>query len=252
MPEQLRVAGNIPALIWRAAGKSPQPAIISIHGGGGHKGDVEPWMVEYVTSRGVTLVTVDAHLHGDRAPAGFDITAPEHFRELLFLEVIERTAQDLFAVVQHLKADSSIDGSRIGLRGGSMGGYIVLSAVGAGVLSRAVLSVCGAADYANTFKHRLEGEDLDAKRKQEIEERVRQIDPLFQLERFPPRPVLLIHGARDPLVPLTGHRALYDALVPLYTERPEDCLFLTHAGEHPTPRSIEEFGWRWLVNQLFR
>jgi fermentation-respiration switch protein FrsA (DUF1100 family) len=136
-----------------------------------------------------------------------------------------------------------------------MGGYIALSAVGLDLPVRAVVSICGTADYPNTFGPHLRGDNPELSATEVAEARrnwkqVQPVDPLPHASRFPPRPILMIHGARDPLVPIAGHRALYDALVPYYSERPEDCLFITHAGEHATPRPLEVFGWEWLVGQL--
>jgi len=67
--------------------------------------------------------------------------------------------KDLPALVAHLRRDEAIEGELIGLRGGSMGGYIALSAVAQDLPVRAVLSICGAADYPNTFGSQVRGEN---------------------------------------------------------------------------------------------
>lgn len=244
VPEHRLIAGTIPALIWRGAGAGSRPAIISLHGGGGRKEDVAPDAVARMMLQGITVVTLDAHLHGERMQPGIDFLEPGVLTGLLFVDVVEQTARDVLTVVEELGRDSTIDRARIGLRGGSMGGYIALTAVGLGAPARGVLSICGAADFAVVFAHRLEGVDPATL------ERVVALDPLNHVRRFPPRSVLMIHGVRDPVVPIAGQRALYDALVPLYAERPQDLLFLTHAGEHETSAEIETFGWDWLASRL--
>lgn len=231
----------------------PGPAIISLHGAGGNKGDIAQETVEHVTSSGVTLVTIDAYLHGERAPAGFDIRDPGTFTTLLFLEIIQRTAQDLFTVVAYLNDQARIEQDHIGLRGGSMGGYIALAAVGMGLAVRAVLSVAGGADYLQSFPRRIEPDAAEAPDVGELREHdrlVRQVDPLYHVDAFPPRPVLLIHGERDHISPIGGDYTLYHALAPHYRTQPQNCLFLTHAGEHGTPESIETFGWSWLEREI--
>jgi fermentation-respiration switch protein FrsA (DUF1100 family) len=248
------MADHVPALIWRGGGSDARPAIITIHGGGGSKRDIEARTVELVTSRGVTLVSIDVYLHGEHVPPDFDRRSLGTTSLALFLEIYEHTARDLFTVTEHLRNDPEIDAGRIGLRGGSMGGYIVLAGMGMNVPVRAGLSICGAADYATAFRHRLERlnvEPGDMTRQLEgVEDRIRQVDPLFHLDAFALRPIMMIHGARDPLVPIEGHRALYDALVPYYRNQPQDCLFLTHAGGHETPPTIEDLGWEWLISSL--
>jgi uncharacterized protein len=254
-PEHIQVADEMPALIWRGAGTGARPAIISLHGLGGRKEDIDPDIVQSVMSRGITLVTFDAYLHGEHVPAGQQ--APESYTFATLLTALGHTVKDLFALVARLQRDEAIDGERIGLRGGSMGGYIALAAVGQDLPVHIVLSVCGAADYPNTFGNDPHGENsarssVEVAQTREAWEEVRPLDPLLHVARFPPRPVLMIHGARDPLVPIAGHRALFDALVPHYSERPEDCLFITHAGDHATPLSLERSGWEWLTEQLLR
>ncbi|GAC1642251.1 MAG: hypothetical protein NVS4B2_31850 [Chloroflexota bacterium] len=209
--------------------------------------------VELVTSCGITLVTMDAYLHGDHIPP--TQKSPESYTFATLLAALGHTVKDLSALVAYLVRDEAIDGERIGLRGGSMGGYVALSAVGQDVPVRAVLSICGAADYPNTFGKQVRGENLALSstavvQVQETWDGVLSLDPLLHVAQFPPRPVLMIHGARDSWVPIDGHRALFDALVPHYSERPEDCLFITHAGDHATPLSLERFGWDWLIGQL--
>jgi hypothetical protein len=101
----------------------------------------------------------------------------------IFVELFAHTANDVVAVVAQLKEDETL--GNIGLRGGSVGGFIVLAAIGLGEV-----------------------------------------------------------------VPIAGHCHLFDALAPSYRERPKDCLFVTHAGKHPTPTSLEHFGWTWLIEQI--
>lgn len=249
MTETLGV-GDIPTLIWRGAGPGQRPTIISLHGAGGNKRDIELETVDRLTTHGITIVTIDAYLHGDRAPRGFDIRTPETFNRLLFLEIIQRTAQDLFAVVARLQTDQAVESSRIGLRGGSMGGYIALAAVGLGLPVHAVVSVAGSADYTRTFVHLQQRQEPDASQVQQFNDLACAIDPIHHADRFSPRPVLQIHGACDPISPLAGDCALYQALVPYYQERPGDCLFLMHAGEHATPQALEERGWNWLARTV--
>lgn len=246
-PESTVVDGEIPALVRRGDGEGPRPAIISLHGGGGSKSDVDPLAVSQLAGRGLTVVTIDAYNHGDRAPAGFDMNRARANLGV-FLDIIEHTARDLFAVVGNLRDDPRIDAERIGLRGGSMGGYIVLMAVGLGVPAAAVLSICGGADYERIWD--LRGAGRGQQGAQEVLERAPKVDPIYHSLAFPPRPVLMIHGAKDPIVPIAGQGALYDALAPLYAANPGDCLFLTHAGDHATPPEIEGMGWEWLTRML--
>lgn len=240
----------IPALIWHGRGSGARPAIISLHGAGGNKSDIEEETVESVTRKGVTLITIDAYLRGERAPAGFDVRDPQTFTKMLFVEIIQRTAQDLIIVLAYIKEHAQVDPDRTGLRGGAMGGYIAPAAVGMSLPVQSVLSVVGGADYANSFVQLPSEHTLDTSEEQAFQEISRQTDPLNHVARFPPRPVLQVHGDLDPVSPIAGDRALYHALVTHYQDQPQRCLFLLHAGGHETPAALEDLGWNWLLDQV--
>jgi len=119
VPEPTLFSGKVPGLVWRGAGVGRRAAIVSVHGGGGSKANVDPVAVERVTSSGVTLVTIDAHRHGDRP----DAIGPDDstLTTAVFVEILEVTGHELVEVVQELGSDSRIDPARVGFRGGSMG-----------------------------------------------------------------------------------------------------------------------------------
>jgi predicted esterase len=76
------------------------------------------------------------------------------------------------------------------------------------------------------------------------------LQPLGKSDAFASCSIFMVHGAHDQLVPLEHQRALFDALIPYYIDRPQDCIFLAHAGKHGIRRPIEEIGWTWLLDQL--
>jgi hypothetical protein len=47
-PESVLFSGRTPGLIWHAIGFERHPVIVSVHGGGGNKADVDPVAVERV------------------------------------------------------------------------------------------------------------------------------------------------------------------------------------------------------------
>lgn len=246
-PDHVLINGEIPSLIWHVSGAGSRPAIISVHGGGGNKADVDVPTVEQLLEAGIALITIDAFKHGERAPTDFDMTRTR--RNLAdFVDIIEHTARDLFTVIDFLNHDSSIDTGHIGLRGGSMGGYIVLMAAGLGLPSAALLSICGGAGFERMWD--LRGGGRASAGAQAVLDRAPAIDPIYHPDAIAPRPILMIHGERDPIVPIVGQQNLYRALVPHYAAHPGDCLFLIHAGEHGTPPEIERLGWEWLTSKL--
>lgn len=235
--ERHQLGVDAPALVWRADGRAPQPAIVTLHGGGHNKEIVGPATAGRVTSAGVTLVSVDMYLHGehfDDAASSLDVSYET------LLEIVAHTAHELEAVVADLDSDPGINGEAIAVRGESLGAYAALTALGLGVPFCLGLSVGGAANYELTMAHALRAAGLPAEEildeQSRLQARIRGFDPLFRAEQIAPRPVMMMHGIADDAVPIDAHRALYAALAPNYATAPGDCVFVTHAGGHSAPR----------------
>jgi dipeptidyl aminopeptidase/acylaminoacyl peptidase len=249
-PERRRLGNDTPALVWRADAAGPRPALVSLHGGGHSKEIVGPATVERVVTAGVTLIAVDLHPHGEHFDAaaaalgvGYETT----------LEIVAHTAHDLHDVVAELRADAKIERDAIAVRGESLGAFAALTALGLGVPFSLGLSVAGAADYETTLTHALRAPgtaaDDIAKERERLRARIREFDPIHRVDAIAPRPLLMIHGAADDAVPIDAHRAFHAALAPHY-DAAGDCVFVTHAGGHETPETIDDLGWAWLLNRL--
>ena len=250
-PERLTLGSDMPALVRRADIRGPQPAIVTLHGGGHDKSVVGPATASRVVSAGVTLVSVDLYLHGDHfddAASSLDVSYET------LLEIVAHTAHDLEGVVADLDRDPAIKRGAIAVRGESLGAYAALTALGLGVPFCAGVSVGGAADYEMTMADALgaSGSPADVIRDEQgrLKARIREFDPLYRTEQIAPRPIMMVHGVIDEAVPIGAHRALYDALAPHYAAAPDDCVFLTHAGGHNAPAVVDDLAWEWLIRRV--
>jgi len=250
-PEQLTIAGEIPALIWRGLGEGPRPVLISMHGGGHTKWDVDRYPIEHIPSQGITLLSFDLYMHGDRIPP---TGKPRERTADRFLTSMERCARDLFTILDYLRDNPAMDADHVGLRGYSHSANVALVALGMNLPVRACLSVAGAGDLAALFAymaHRVEMPSTEIAQEIEKErDRFMRINPLHHVDAFPPRPIMMIHGLHDVLAPFSSHFALYEALLPYYRGQPGNCLFVAHANGHWTPDAVKELGFGWLVQQL--
>lgn len=222
-----------------------------MHGGGHTKWDVDPLALAYIPPRGVTLLSFDLYMHGDRIPPSGRPTERTADR---FLSSMERCAHDLFTILAYLQDDPTIDTNRLGLHGYSHSANVALVALGMSLPVRACLSIAGAGDLAALFaymSHRVEvpsaqiAEELARER-----DRFMDINPLHHVDSFPPCAIMMIHGLHDVLAPFSAHFALYEALLPHYRSTPGDCLFVAHADGHWTPEAVKHLGFSWLVQRL--
>lgn len=254
VPKPVRIGGDIPALLWRAGTEQPHPAIIYLAGGGSTKSDVQPDALSTAQEAGITVLSFDMYQHGERRPA--DFTPPSRASVDQFLEFAEHTADDLRAALTYLANEAGADEHRIGIRAISLSASACLGAIGLGLPVRACLSIAGSGDYtaaSSSFMARsgMSPSEISAALETSAE-RLAAIDPLQHLDAFPPCALMIVHGTADRTVPLETHRSLFDALLPYYADRPEDCLFLIHPGGHGIRPDIHRVGLSWLIERLNR
>lgn len=152
---------------------------------------------------GLDPILVDAPHHGARR-TGFLDTMPdtstvEGYRRLL--AILREARDEVPALVDALFADGY---ERVAIAGVSMGGYIALAAATIEPRLSAIVSILGSPDWTPS--------DQDT-RPFSVELRE---SPNLRPEAFPPRPLLLLNGARDENVRPEGARALASVLRPRY------------------------------------
>jgi fermentation-respiration switch protein FrsA (DUF1100 family) len=207
--------------------------------------------LEVIPSRGVTLLSFDLWMHGDRIPPEGKPTARTVDR---LLTSMVRCAHDLITVCAYLKTDPAINEHRVGVHGYSYSANVALVALGMGVPVHACLSISGAGDLAGLFAYLAhQGEIPSAQIAQDLSQehdRVMELNPLYHVDRFPPRPIMMIHGLHDIITPFSAHFALYQALLPHYRSQSGDCLFVAHADGHWTPDTVKRMAFAWLAERV--
>lgn len=127
---------------------------------------------------------------------------------------------DLEAAIATLSATPGVDG--VWLCGFAAGGALALCSAGENEHVRGVAALASPADFGDravdarrfvaqarsvgVIRDRNFPADLDAWARE-----LREVRPLGLIGKIPPRPVLLIHGANDEVVPILDARALADA-----------------------------------------
>lgn len=186
---------------------SPTPAVIWIHGGGWSTGDKYPSTVTLLAKAGFFCVSINYRLSGEaKFPAA---------------------VEDCKCAVRWLRANAAsfnVDPDAIGVWGGSAGGHLSLMVACAdasaglegsggweGVSSRvqAACSYYGPADLAGIFGQSAVNSFIDASLQQDPDA-FRRASPIFYVSAADP-PLLLVHGNKDFVVPLSQSEAMLEA-----------------------------------------
>ena len=191
---------------------SPLPVVVWVHGGGWSKGSKENPPLSWLAAEGYAVVSINYRLSWlARWPA---------------------QNEDVRAAVRWLRTHAArhgLDPARIAIAGGSAGGHLAALAgtqappAGETVSSRvrAVIDLYGPSDLPSMPANRPDHPDEDIARTNGARllggpvrdrlELAREASPLHHVSAGDP-PFLILHGDRDPLVPLEQSRRLHEAL----------------------------------------
>jgi alpha-beta hydrolase superfamily lysophospholipase len=241
--EKHRAPGDIAALTFEDAAAAPVPApaqdrelVFVVHGLGGRKErHIETCLA--LAAEGFVACALDARFHGERATAEASSRLLGIEFAMAFAEAVIGTVDDLASMARYLGR------GRYGIIGHSMGGYIALKAAVTDPRAAVIVSAAGNPDWTVTA----EGTYLPPGAR----EFALRESPLARPERFWPRPVLLLHGDADAVVPVDGARSLYDALRPHYAGDPQRLSLVEYPrGGHEFTPDMAARAVAWMSRYL--
>lgn len=202
---------SVPMFVYSPAGDGPHPVVINIHGG--PEGQARP----YFSSRTQALVS-----------AGFSVVVPNvrgssgYGRTYVSLDngyLREDSVKDIGAVLDWIDSKpGTFDAARVGVSGGSYGGYMVLAALTTyPARIKAGVDVVGISNFV-TFLENTKSYRRDLRRVEYGDER----DPKMRAfqERISPTTnvgsiasaLFVAHGANDPRVPVGEAEQIIEAV----------------------------------------
>ena len=190
---------SVPYFIYRAKGsQGPSPAVVYIHGG--PESQFRPWFdpeIGLYLSKGLTVVAPNV-----RGSIGYGRT----YTHLDDVRLRMNSVRDIERLVAHLTEGGEVDRKKIGVLGGSYGGFMVLACMykypklwAAGVdvvgISNFVTFLENTGPWRRKFREAEYGDPVKDK------EFLEHISPLSNASRIT-APLFMIHGTNDPRVPL--------------------------------------------------
>jgi dipeptidyl aminopeptidase/acylaminoacyl peptidase len=193
---------TIPNILYKpqsAGAQAKAPAMVWVHGGpGGQTRRTYSALLQYLVNHGYVILGINNRGSGGYGKTFAMADDKKHGREPLW---------DCVAAKKYLASLPYVDGSRIGIGGGSYGGYMTLAALTyqPDVFTVGV-DIFGVANWPRTMAAMPSW--WEAQRKalyQEMgdpeadKERLHEISPLFHTEKIQ-RPLIVLQGANDPRV----------------------------------------------------
>jgi len=193
---------EIPNLLYQphqATPEHPAPAVLLVHGGpGGQTQAVYSPLIQYLVNHGYVVLGINNRGSSGYGKTFFTADDKKHGREPLW---------DCVEGKKYLQTLSFVDGHRIGILGGSYGGYMVLAALAFKPDVFAVgVDLFGISNWVRTLKSippywEAERKALYAEIGDPVseEQMLRDISPLFHADQIR-NPLMVLQGANDPRV----------------------------------------------------
>ncbi|MEM8800720.1 MAG: alpha/beta fold hydrolase [Pseudomonadota bacterium] len=210
-PDQDGKREDIHAFLHHPEGKGPFPVVIHIHGGPEAQSRPGHSIIyrHLIGDLGVAVVTPNI-----RGSTGYG----RRFTHLDDGPLRQNSISDVVALLEWIEKDPRLDETRVVIRGGSYGGYVALAtAIRVPERVKGVISSVGIANFV-TFLEQTKPYRQDLRRIEYGDERnprmrqfLTRISPLTNARRLR-SPLMVIHGANDPRVPISEARALISAV----------------------------------------
>lgn len=245
--EKIKIS-EIPAIIFRPIKvKGPIPTIVFYHGWGSSK-EAQRLRGFILSSVGYQVVIPDAIYHGERNPLNdykWEM-AKEYFWDVIF-----QNFHEFNIIVEKLVSKYNADYNRIAVMGNSMGGFTAggIFTHNADVKTSVVFNgSCWWKNFNNNIEAPKDKELL--KKYNVIEKKVEELDPMNYLNLLKDRPILLMHGDSDNVVPMVSQSVFYNELKPLYDDT-EKLKFVEYANlNHFVTTNMMEESINWLGRYL--
>ncbi|MCD2259870.1 S9 family peptidase [Psychroserpens luteolus] len=193
----------IPAIYYlphQASAENKVPAMVWVHGGpGGQTRQGFSSLIQYMVNHGYAVLAVN-----NRGSSGYGKT----FYQMDDLNHGEKDLQDCVEGKNWLTTQSEIDGDKIGIIGGSYGGYMTMAAltytpeefdVGVNLfgVTNWIRTLKSIPPYWESFRESLYKELGDPFSADSV--RLKRISPLFHTDKVT-KPLIVLQGAQDPRV----------------------------------------------------
>ena len=191
---------KIPAFVYRPTGPGPHPVLIMMHGGPASQArpTFNPVLQYWVNELGLAVIAPNV-----RGSTGYG----REFKMLDDGRLREDSVRDVGALLDWIDAQPELDGGRVGIIGGSYGGYMVMaSMIHYGPRLRAGVNVVGISNFVtfleNTGVYRRDRRRLEYgdERDPEMRAYLKSISPTTHADRIV-QPLFIAQGANDPRVP---------------------------------------------------
>ena len=199
---------RVPAVLYRRAeAEAPLPVIIIGHGAGQSKDDpIMKGLFAHWADAGFGCVSIDTPFHGERGEREFGPTSLL-LRPFSGLDFVVQTVVDLMRTVDWIETRPDLNAARIAYVGFSLGTILGVQFVALDTRVRAAVFALGGGGVVHFLALRAPPE-----LRSDCEQVADAVDPMHYAPLIAPRPVLMVNGLHDEVIPALAGHVLYNSL----------------------------------------
>ena len=236
---------DIPCIILKPRGESGKLATIIFYHGWSSNKESQKFRGFILASLGYQVIIPDAINHGERGI--IDYNNPDIMAECFWKTTLNniKESRDIIDISIDLY---DVDPDNIVVMGHSMGGFTAAGAITHDKRIKTSIILNGSFNWEKSNEVFLEqlGKDITVKEEDEII----RLDPMNNLDRLIDRPILMINGGSDGVVPIEAQKIFYDKIKELYKDGSKIKLIKhINVGHFVTTNMMEDAG-SWLKENL--
>ena len=202
---------EIPAFYFRPEGEGPFPVVVKIHGG--PESQARPGFYPYfqylVKEKGIAVLM--PNVRGSDGYGKTYLAMDNGFKR-------EDSVRDIGALLDWVETRPELDSSRVGVYGGSYGGYMVLASlmhfpdrIVAGADYVGISSFISFLENTEEYRRDLRRAEYGDERDPEMRKFFEKISPLYNTDKIKSA-LFVAHGANDPRVPASETEQIVEAV----------------------------------------
>lgn len=231
--------------------KKKYSTIIFYHGWSSSKESQR--MRGYILSNlGFQVFLPDSINHGERNP--IDYMNPLNMKDYFWPTVLN-SMEESEKILEYGVEKLNVDKENIGVSGHSMGGFISSGVFTHNKSVKAGVILNGSCNWnhCNELKATMIGQSLNISIEEELkktQDKLIHLDPIMHMEGVKDRPLLLINGGADRVVPNEGQKIFYEKARKKYSDKSLiDLIIYKDLGHFVTSNMMEDTG-KWFKKFL--